>query len=62
MHLRDYKVIAKALRESRNTANKQGDLELSVVDYTIYNICVAFKAEATSFNEEKFRSLIMKGE
>ena len=62
MHRRDYVVIAKALREAKKTADKQGDLELSVISYTIDEICKALKAENSSFNETKFRSYIEKGE
>jgi hypothetical protein len=58
MHLRDYKVLGIALRK----AKKDNDIDQKTVDKIINDLCLALKAEASSFNETKFRSYIEKGE
>jgi hypothetical protein len=68
MHRRDYILIAKVLREAKKEA-KQSTVQVenlnvaeAHIDLLISNFCTALKAEASSFNETKFRSYIEKGE
>lgn len=52
MHRRDYTLIAKVLREAKK------EIHMSII---IDMFCAALKAEASSFNETKFRDYIEKG-
>ena len=55
MHRRYYILIANVLRKGKQ---KDNDLEKVVIDKIISDFCIALKAEASSFNEQKFRDYI----
>jgi hypothetical protein len=61
MHLKDYKVIAKVLRQAKKET--KGVLEPEATTNTIIDyFCISLKEENHSFNEQKFRDYIEKGE
>jgi len=60
MHLRFYKLTARALRKAKQLA--EGKLEEATIDNVTDYLCQEFKADAPSFNEKAFRNLIEKGE
>ena len=62
MHRRDYVLIAKCLKKVKSEAGKVGVLEKAIMDKVIFEFCLSFKEETNSFNEQKFRDYIQKGE
>ncbi len=62
MHRRDYVLIAKCLKKAEEKAETQGIFSIEIVDKIISDFCISLKAENSSFNEQKFRDYIKKGE
>ena len=61
MHRKDYILIAKCLKRARSIAGKRA-VETGFMEYIISDLCSALKLESSSFNEQKFRDYIEKGE
>ena len=63
MHRRDYVLIAKVLKKQKEIAEKKELLvPIKIIEEIISNFCIALKEENSSFNEQKFRDYIQKGE
>ena len=62
MHRRDYILIAKVLRKAMQEAKISAFIEKARVDLIISDFCISLKEENHSFNEQKFRDYIEKGE
>ena len=57
MHRKDYILIAKVLKRARSIAGKAGFMDNIISDF-----CSALKLDNSSFNGQKFRDYIEKGE
>jgi len=62
MHRKDYELIAKCLRKVKDEAEKAGIFSTETMNKIISEFCLKLKEENSSFNEQKFRDYIEKGE